>query len=155
MCVAQDARSHTYNRERGHIHACVHACIQTHVHALHVYLPSHNAIVYTMHKCAPLLRTHASRLCTALTRVIGVWSCGQVLQQCAAFPPCLRMCRQGCTHMCVREERYSARTMCVHTTECEVIYAHAYVMPCTYTYRHSSAQRNSIYHAQTCATTTH
>jgi hypothetical protein len=28
-------------------------------------------------------------------------------------------------------------------------------MPCTYTYRHSSAQRNSIYHAQTCPTTTH
>jgi hypothetical protein len=28
-------------------------------------------------------------------------------------------------------------------------------MPCTYTYLHSSAQRNSIYHAQTCPTTTH
>jgi hypothetical protein len=33
-------------------------------------------------------------------------------------------------------------------------YKHA-CMPCTYTYLHSSAQSNSIYHAQTCPTTTH
>jgi hypothetical protein len=54
----------------------MHTCtptyqIQTHVYALHVYLPTfipvHNAIVYTMHKRAPLLRIRASRLCTALT----------------------------------------------------------------------------------------
>jgi hypothetical protein len=31
------------------------------------FIPVHNAIVYTMHERAPLLRTHASRLCTALT----------------------------------------------------------------------------------------
>jgi hypothetical protein len=48
----------------------------------------------------------------------------------------------------------------IHTTECEVIYTHAYVHAdisntniCTYL--HSSAQRNSIYHAQACPTTTH
>jgi hypothetical protein len=38
---------------------------------------------------------------------------------------------------------------CRHTK-----YKHA-CMPCTYTYLHSSAQRNSIHHAQACPTTTH
>jgi hypothetical protein len=38
---------------------------------------------------------------------------------------------------------------CRHTK-----YKHA-CMPCTYTYLHSSAQRNSTYHAQTRPTTTH
>jgi hypothetical protein len=36
-CVAHDVRSHTYNRERCHIHPYQ---IQTRVHALHVYLPT-------------------------------------------------------------------------------------------------------------------
>jgi hypothetical protein len=35
--TAHDVRSHTYNRERGHIHLCIRAC---RVHALHVYLSS-------------------------------------------------------------------------------------------------------------------
>jgi hypothetical protein len=65
------------------------------------FIPVHNVIVYIMHKRAPLLRTHASRLCAALTRVFGVWGCGQVLQQCAALPHRLWSWTQGCTHMCV------------------------------------------------------
>jgi hypothetical protein len=49
------------------MHTCMPTCkIQTRVHTLHVYL-MHNAIVHIMHKRAPLLRTHASRLRTALT----------------------------------------------------------------------------------------
>jgi hypothetical protein len=48
---------------------------------------------------------------------------------------------RGHIHPCIRA--------CRHTK-----YKHAR-MPCTYTYRHSSAQRNSTYHAQTCPTTTH
>jgi hypothetical protein len=44
-CVAHDARSHTHNRVRDHIHLCMRACvptyqIQTRMHALHVYLSS-------------------------------------------------------------------------------------------------------------------
>jgi hypothetical protein len=62
-CVAHDARFHTYNRQRGHIHPCIRACR------------------HTKYK-----------------------------------------------HTCI---------------------------PCTYTYLHSRAQRNSIYHAQPCPTTTH
>jgi hypothetical protein len=73
-------------------HAYVHADIpNTNTRACLARIPTfnavYNAIVYIMHKRAPLLWTHASRLCTALTRVFGVWSCGQVLQQCAALPP--------------------------------------------------------------------
>jgi hypothetical protein len=44
-------------------------------------------------------------------------------------------------HPCIR--------VCRHTK-----YKHA-CMPSTYTYLHSSAQRNSIYHEQACPTTTH
>jgi hypothetical protein len=53
----------------------------------------------------------------------------------------------------------------VHTTESEVIspciraFRHTNTeytfIPCTHTYLHSSAQRNSVYHTQTCPTTTH
>jgi hypothetical protein len=74
--VAHDARSSTYIQPRATSYTLMHTCmptylIQIRVDTLHVYLPTfipvHNAIVYTMHTRAPLLRTHASRLCTALT----------------------------------------------------------------------------------------
>jgi hypothetical protein len=71
-CVGHNARSHTYNREQGHIYPCIRVCLAR----IPTFIPVHNAIVHTMQKCAPLLCTHASRLCTALTRVFGVWSCG-------------------------------------------------------------------------------
>jgi hypothetical protein len=101
-CIAHDTRSHTYNRVRRNIHPCIRAYmptyrIQTRVHAF--LIPVHNAIVYTMHKHASLLRTHASRLCAALTRVFGASCCGQMLQQCAALPPRLCSYPEGCTHM--------------------------------------------------------
>jgi hypothetical protein len=103
-CIAHDERSHTYRQVRGHIHpnTSTRACLTC-------MLPyPHNVIVYIMHK-RDLLRTHMSRLCTALTLVFGVWSCGQALQQCAALPHRLWSCSQGCTHMHVREERYGTR----------------------------------------------
>jgi hypothetical protein len=106
-CLAHDARSHTYTEgEVIYIHAYVHADIpNTNTRAclarLPTFIPVHNAIVYTMHKHALLLRTHASRLCAALTGVFGAWSCEQVMQQCAALPSRLWSCTQGCTHMCV------------------------------------------------------
>jgi hypothetical protein len=48
---------------------------------------------------------------------------------------------RGHIHPCIR--------VCRHTK-----YKHAHTT-CKYTYLHSSAQHNSIYHAQTCLTTTH
>jgi hypothetical protein len=48
---------------------------------------------------------------------------------------------QGHIHPCIRACRH-------------IKYKHT-CMPCTYTCLHSSAQRNSIYHAQACPTTTH
>jgi hypothetical protein len=124
--------------------------IQTHVHALHVYLV-HNPIVYIM-------PTHASRLYTVLTRVFGVWGCRQVLQQCAGLPPCLRSFCQGCTHIvCARRTIQRTCIACdaqSHTHNSVRGDIHP-CMPCTYPYIHSSAQHNSIYHAQTHPTTTH
>jgi hypothetical protein len=109
-CIAHDARFHTYNRVRGHIHRCIRAC--RHIKYKHACMPG----TYTyLHSSAQrnvyttLLCTHTSRLCTALTRVFGAWSCGQVLQQCVALPPCLWISSKACTHMHVREERHSAR----------------------------------------------
>jgi hypothetical protein len=72
-CVAHDARFHTYNRVRGHIHTCIRACRHTkYKHACmpctYNYLHSsaqRNSVYH--HTRAPLLRTHASRLCTTLT----------------------------------------------------------------------------------------
>jgi hypothetical protein len=58
-----------------------------------------NSIYHAQH--APLLRTHVSRLYTALTQASEVWSCEQVLQQCAALPYRLWSWTQGCMHMCV------------------------------------------------------
>jgi hypothetical protein len=92
--------------------------------------------------------------------VFGAWSCGQVLQQCPALPH-LCSSSQGCTHMCMCEKSDTAH---VRSSRCAIPHiqprARSYTpmhtcMPCTYTYLHSSAQRNSIYHAQACPTTTH
>jgi hypothetical protein len=167
---------HTTECEVIYTHAYVHADIpSTNTRACLARIPTfiavYNAIVYTMHKRVPLLRTHASKLCTALTRVFGAWSCGQALQQYAALPPRLWRCTQGCTHMYVCEKSDTAH---VHRSRCAIPYynrvrGHIHpcicacrhtkyenaCMPCTYTYLHSSAQRNSIYHAQMCTPTTY
>jgi hypothetical protein len=100
----------SYTRMRTFMHTGIpntntRACVAR----IPTFIPVHNAIVYIMHKRAPLLRTHASRLCTALTLVFAVWSYGQVLQQCAALPPRLWSSYQGCTHICMSGERYSTR----------------------------------------------
>jgi hypothetical protein len=84
-CVAHDARSHSHNRVRGHIHPCIRACRYTKY----------------KHACMPIYqiqaRVHAD-IPNASTRA------------CLARIP---------------------------------------------TYLHSSAQRNSTYHAQSCPSTTH
>jgi hypothetical protein len=56
-CVAHDARSHTYNRERGHIHPCIRACRHTKY--------KHACIPCTYIYLSSLQRT--TQLCTALT----------------------------------------------------------------------------------------
>jgi hypothetical protein len=91
-------------------HAYVHADIpnsNTRVCLARIptFIPVHNVIVYTMHKLAPQLHTYATGYalhCTALTVMFGVWSCGQVLHQCAVLPHRLCGSSEGCTHMGVR-----------------------------------------------------
>jgi hypothetical protein len=63
---------HTAVYEVIYTHAYVHADIpdtstRAYLARIPTYIPVHNAIVYNMHKRAPLLRTHASRLCAVLT----------------------------------------------------------------------------------------
>jgi hypothetical protein len=87
---------HTTESKVIYTHAYVHADIpNTNRRACLARIPTftavHNAIEYIMYKRTPLLRTHASRLCTALTRVFGAWS-WQVLQQCVrACVVCMHM----------------------------------------------------------------
>jgi hypothetical protein len=74
------ARALSTVRDPIHTTECDVICTHAYVHAdmpntntraclarISTSISVHNAIVYTMHKRDPLLRTHASRLCTALT----------------------------------------------------------------------------------------
>jgi hypothetical protein len=91
-----------------------------------------------------------------------------VLQQCAALlsrlwshvEACTQCVRRAIQHTCIAHARshtdkrerghiHPCIRVCRHTK-----YKHACIQ-CTYIYLHSSAQRNSIYHAQMCPTTTH
>jgi hypothetical protein len=62
-----------------------------------------------------------------------------------------------CFVMRTRQHMYVAHDARSHTHNRVRAYRHTKhkhaCMPCTYTYLHSSAQRNSIYHAQMCPTT--
>jgi hypothetical protein len=169
-CVAHDARSHTYNRVRGHIYPCIHACrhtkCQQRVHALHVYLLSFQCTTQLYMSC-----TNASHSCELLcTTHRSVWSVelwASAAAMCCApsvpmeFAPrlyahmCARMTIQGTcvahdarsyTYNRERDHVHPCIRACRHTK-----YKHT-CMPCTCTYLHSSAQRN---HVQTCPTTTH
>jgi hypothetical protein len=65
-------RDLSHTTEVIYTHAYVHADIpNTNTRAcltrILIFIPVYNAIVYTTRKRAPLLRTHMSRLCTALT----------------------------------------------------------------------------------------
>jgi hypothetical protein len=133
---------------------------------IHTFIPVHNAIVYTIHKRASLLRTHASRVmyCTH----VSVWSvelwASAAAMCCAPFTP-MELFPRLYAHVC---ERTIQRTCIAHDTRYHTynrVRAHIYpciracrhnkykhaCMPCTNTYLHSSAQCNSIYHTQTCS----
>jgi hypothetical protein len=60
---------HTTECDVIYTHAYVHVDIPNtntrgYLARIPTFIPVHNAIVYTMYTRAPLLRTHASRLCT-------------------------------------------------------------------------------------------
>jgi hypothetical protein len=69
--VRSSRRAIPYTQPSARSYTPIHTCMPSyHIpatsHGLHV-IQVHNAIVYTMHKRVLLLRTHASRLYTALT----------------------------------------------------------------------------------------
>jgi hypothetical protein len=80
-------------------------CCSNALRSLHAYGVVVNAVrtcVYEKSDAAHVRRSRCAIpyiLCTALTRASEVWSCGQVLQQCAALPPPLWSSPQGCMHM--------------------------------------------------------
>jgi thiaminase len=59
-CVAHDARSHTYNRERGHIHPCIRA----HQHTKY----KHTCIDYVLHSLECLERGVVGKCCSNVLR---------------------------------------------------------------------------------------
>jgi hypothetical protein len=133
-------------------HPCT-PCTYTYLHSILV----HNTIVYIVHKRAPIT-THSCQHVMYCTH-LSVWSvelwASAATMYCAPSVP-MELFLRLYAHVCVRE-RYSARSQLTMRDPMSArSYTHMHTcMPCTYTYLHSSAQRNSIYHAQTCPTTTH
>jgi hypothetical protein len=113
-CVAHDARSHTYNRERGHIHQCIRACRHTkYEHAFMpctytAIIPVHNAIVHTMHERAPLLRTHANKdLLECLECGVVGKCCSNVLRSLRAYGV---LAKPVCTYVCEKNNTAHVRS---------------------------------------------
>jgi hypothetical protein len=155
-CTAHDARSHTHNRVRGHIHPCIRACRHTkYEHRTYTYLHSsaqRNSIYYGQTRPTTAHSCEQAMYCTHLS----VWSvelwASAVAMCCAPSAP-MRLYPRLYVHVCEKSDTAHERS-----SRCAIPYiqprARSYTpmhtcMPCTYTHLHSSAQRNSIYHAQT------
>jgi hypothetical protein len=155
----------------------MHTCmltyqIQTRMHALHISLPSSAQRNRVYHTTTCPTTTHSCEQAMHYTH-LSVWSVelwASAAAMCCTpsapmeFPERLyaRVCvRRTIQRTCVVHDARSHTYNRVrgHTHPCiracrHTKYKHA-CMPCTYTYLHSTAQRNSIYHAQPHPTTTH
>jgi hypothetical protein len=149
-----------------HMHTCMPTYqIQTRVHDLHSSA-QRNSIYYAQtsphYYVLAMYCTHSSIWSVELRASTAAMCCAPSVPM--EFPPRLY------AHMCVRRARQ--RTCIAHDAQSHTHnrvrgHIHPYIracrhtkyehmcMPCTYTYLHSSAQRNSIHHTQTCPTTTH
>jgi hypothetical protein len=156
-----------YTQSRARSYTLMHACmptyqIQTRVHALHVYL---NSIYHTQMRPTTMHSCEQAMYCTYLSLwSVELWA-SAVAMCCAPFAlmelfqrlcvrktiqcTCVDHDARSITHNRVRGHIRSCIRACRHTK-----YIHT-CMTCTYTYLHSDAQRNSIYHIQTCPTTIH
>jgi hypothetical protein len=174
-CVDHDARSHTYNRERGHIHLYIRACRhikykRTCMPCAYTYLHSsaqHSSIRHaqtcstTTHSCEQAMYcTHQS------VWSVELWASAAAM--CCAPSSPMELYRRLYAHVYVK---ITIQRTCVghdarsHTYNRERGHIHPHAdVPNTNTsaclalmpiYLHSSAQRNSIYHARTRRTTIH
>jgi hypothetical protein len=114
---------HTTECEVIYTHAYVHADIpNTNRRAclarMPTFIPVHNAIVYTMHERAPILRVHASRLCTdsleCLERRVVGKCCSNVLRSLRAYGVAVKAVRT-----CVCEMNDEVH---VHSSRCAIPY---------------------------------
>jgi hypothetical protein len=125
------------------------------------FIPVHNAIVYTMHTYPTTTYSCEQAMhCTHLS----VWSVelwASAAAMCCTPSAPMELSSRLHAHVC---ESRTIQCTCV-ADECAIPYIqtsarsctpmHTCVSTYTYTYLHSSAQSNSIYHAHTCPTTTH
>jgi hypothetical protein len=112
MYVAHDARFHTHNRVRGHVHPCIRACRHTkYKHAClprtyAYFIPVQSAIVYIMYQHVLLCKQ--TMYCTHLS----VWSVElwiSAAAMCCAPSATMKLNPRLYAHVYMREERYSAR----------------------------------------------
>jgi hypothetical protein len=137
--IQPSARSYTPT------HTCMPTYqIQTRPHALHVWLPTfipvHNAIAYTVHKHAPLLRTHASRLCIVLECLSVVTCTSAEVMWCNPFAP-MELFSRLYAHVCERraiQHRCVAHNARSHTCNRVRRHIHPCISACRHTkYKHA------------------
>jgi hypothetical protein len=173
--VAHDARSHTHNRVRGHIHACIRAC--RHAKYKHACMPftytylhssiQHNSIYHAQARSITMYSYEQAMYCTHMS----VWSVelwASAAAMCCAPSVPMSFIARLYAHVCVRRTIQRTRVahdtrshthnrvrghihVCIHACR-HTKYKHA-CMSFTYTYLHFNAQRNSTYHAQARPTT--
>jgi hypothetical protein len=130
MCVARDARSHTHNRECGHIHKCMPTYqIQTRVHALRLHSSAQHNSTYHTQTCPTT--THSCEQAMYCTHM-SVWSVelsASAAAMCCAPSAPMRLSSRLYAHVCVRRIQ---RTCVAHDTrfhthnrECEIMHEHA------------------------------
>jgi hypothetical protein len=132
----------------------------------HTFTPVHNTIAHTMHKRALLMRAgYVLHSHECLEYGIVGKCCSNVLRSLIAYGVVIKAVR---TYVCEKSD-----TAHVRSSRCAIIFTQPSTRPYTPmhtpmptyqiqtrlsripTYLDFSAQRNSTYHAQTCATTTH
>jgi hypothetical protein len=127
-CIAHDARSHTYNRVRRHIHPCIRAC--RHIKYKHACMPG----TYTyLHSSAQRNSIYHTQACPATTH-----SCEQA------------MC---CTHLSVWSVELwaSAAAMCCTPSSPMELFPSLYAHAC----ERRTIQRTCIAHdARSCSRNT-
>jgi hypothetical protein len=116
-CVAHDARSHTYNRERAHIHPCIHVCRYTKYK--HACMPG-TSFQYTTQQYIPYTNApHYYKLMRAgyVLHSLECLECGVVGKCCSNVLRCLNVYGVSlkAVRTCVCEKIDTAH---VHSSQC-------------------------------------
>jgi hypothetical protein len=153
--VPKAVRTHRHDREQNHTHSNTNTRdVYLHaVHTMHIQLYSCEQAVYCTHVSiwSVELWASAAAMCCAPSVPMEFWLrlYAQEYVRRTIQCTCVAHDARSHTHSRVRGHIHICIRACRHTK-----YKHV-CMLCTYTYLHSSAQRDSIYHAQTYPTSTH